>query len=55
MGFDALTTGQLFAMRRAVVFWTYVILWPFEHVFDRIDDALEAKGHHVRSWGPEEE
>jgi hypothetical protein len=51
----AFTTGQLFAMRQAVIFWTSLMVAPFEFVFDSIDDALEMKGHHVRSYGPPEE
>jgi hypothetical protein len=55
MMFENLTTGQLFAMRRAVVWWTGLLVWPWEHVFERIDDALEAKGHRVRTFETEEE
>jgi hypothetical protein len=42
-----LPTEYLFAMRRAVIFWTTLVVAPFEPVFDAVEDELEARGHRV--------
>jgi hypothetical protein len=40
-------TGSLFLMRTAIIFWSSLAVWPMEFVFDRIDDELTSRGHHV--------
>jgi hypothetical protein len=38
----------LFAMRRAMIFWTTLAVAPMEMMFDTVEDELVARGHHMR-------
>jgi hypothetical protein len=37
-------TIYLLAMRQGLVMYTAMMVWPFETVFDVIDDELERRG-----------
>jgi hypothetical protein len=42
-----LSTGNLFLMRQAMIFWTHVAVWPFEVTYDAILNELESRGHRM--------
>jgi hypothetical protein len=38
------TVPYLIAMRLAIIMWSSMMVMPWEHVIDRIDDELAKKG-----------
>jgi hypothetical protein len=42
-----LSTGNLFLMRQAMIFWTHVAVWPLEVTYNSIIDELESRGHKL--------
>jgi hypothetical protein len=43
-----LKTGDLFSARNAVIWWTQWAVWPFEIMYDAIENELERRGHKVK-------